>query len=324
MMDSSSLNVLLWVALVSALGGLVFRAVARPTTRRERWLLFALAATLPCLCPTRGILSTIFTGFCVVFSARLPDLEAVRKKLPEGRLALWLVIPMMKERPSADADRNRKAKTHIRHAALDLAAAAVLIVLLHRLDASPWPSPVRSSALILFFVWSLTGLAHGISGTLEWLGVPTEPVFDQPLRSRSIREFWSRRWNRFISRFALRHIALGARSRGATPIGQTFRVFLWSALFHEYFAFGVAGMGSVPGTMTAFFLLQAAILELIERLPFRQRLPNIVGQALTFLWMALTSPLFFRSIGGTLLELGYPEPWLPSWLVPNVHLSSLF
>src|SRR5690606_15040383 len=94
--------------------------------------------------------------------------------------------------------------------------------------------------LMLFFVLHLTATSDLLSGTALLLGFQIDTLFDAPLRSVSPRDFWSRRWNRFISRFALKHVAQKMRRR-VTELGLIASVFFVSGIFHEYFAWSVGG-----------------------------------------------------------------------------------
>jgi hypothetical protein len=327
MVHAHAEEALIWLGLFAGLGGLVLRTVlVTSTTLQSRWILFAFILGLPCLCPSRGLLSTFLTGLCVVFAARLPDLEHERLKLSPAKLALWLLVPIFRERPNCTPAKHREnAKRSALSAAKNLVSAALFVALLRHADGAQAHFLLRSSALILFFVWLLVGLSDVLIALLELGGLGTEPVFDEPLRSRSVREFWSRRWNRFIARFALRHIALTNRSgRGASALRRTWVVFLWSSLFHEYFAWGVAGSHTALFAMTLFFLLQAGLLEIIRLGEGRFDVPARVGQSLTFGWMTLTAPLFFQAVHTPLLTLGFPPTWLPNWLLPTIVPRLLF
>jgi hypothetical protein len=293
-------------------------ASARGTTLTQRWFLFFGAAALPLLAPSRGILSSLLTGFCVVFAARLPDLERERPKKSPGVLWTWLLVPMFRTLPVSPEtrERNRRAvrghvKTALGHGGLCLGLALAL----HHSDGHGMPSLVRSSTLILFFVGLIVGLASALTAVAAGFGSSTDLLFEAPLESKSLREFWSRRWNRFIARFALRHVARGGAASGfGAQARRTLLVFFWSGVFHEYFSWGVAGNAQALGTQFAFFVLQGFTMVAIGLWPVRWAVPPRVGQVLTFGWMAFTAPLFFESVYAPLESLGYPSSWLPDWL----------
>lgn len=298
-------------------------AAGRITSQKERWGIFFAIAVLPLFSPSRGIASTLLTGFCVVFAARLPDLERERQRKTRSELWIWLLVPMFRAwlRPTEEREASREVAQVQALSALKHGLLCVLIgTATHAFAAgSSVPNFVRSSALVLFFVGMIVGLAAALTALLSLFGAHVEVLFDSPLHSRSLREFWGRRWNRFIARFALRHIAahrvtIGPQGRPSAA-RRTLVVFFWSAVFHEYFAWGVAGNVSALGTMFAFFILQGIVMVLLPLWPSSWPVPREVGRALTFGWMVVTAPLFFESTSGPLVLLGYPESWLPDGFV---------
>ncbi|HTD85871.1 MAG TPA: MBOAT family protein, partial [Candidatus Binatia bacterium] len=98
-------------------------------------------------------------------------------------------------------------------------------------------------------------------GIFKWLallwraaGIPATPIMDAPLRSRSLSEFWGRRWNTGFSIPARRYLMEPiARRFGATAGLLT--VFLVSGLVHELVISLPAKAGY--GLPTLYFLIQA-------------------------------------------------------------------
>ena len=135
---------------------------------------------------------------------------------------------------------------------------------------------------------------------LAWrrAGIDVEPIMNAPLRSKSISEFWGRRWNAAFNRLAFDFVfrpfsCLGGRSsgdaetrsRGSSTLQlsrgtmiATLAAFLVSGFIHELVISLPARAGY--GLPTAYFLLQS-IGILTER-----TLPNIRGRLLTFLIVA--------------------------------------
>ena len=112
-------------------------------------------------------------------------------------------------------------------------------------------------------------LHFGIFDLFAWFwrsrGFPVEPLMRKPLRSGSVSEFWSRRWNT-----AFNHIALTLAFR---PLSRRFGasrgiigVFFLSGLIHELVISLPAGGGY--GLPTAYFVLQGLGI-LLERRLFR-------------------------------------------------------
>ncbi len=123
-------------------------------------------------------------------------------------------------------------------------------------------------------------------------GIEVQPIMSAPLRSKTVREFWGRRWNSAFNRLAFEFVSrpitkrLGRRSvcdvapasrRSSTlhfaPAIATLTAFLVSGLIHELVISLPAGAGY--GLPTAYFLLQG-IGILAER-----AFPQIGGRVFT-------------------------------------------
>jgi len=175
--------------------------------------------------------------------------------------------------------------------------------------------------LILHF-----GLFHLLAIGWGTVGIDAGSIMEAPLRSKSISEFWGRRWNAAFNRLALdfvfrpfarRHgkgrsgrdpatplppatAAATTRSRGSPTFHlrgrtgiATLAAFLVSGLIHELVISLPAGADY--GLPTAYFLLQG-IGILTER-----ALPQIRGQIFTIVIIALPAfwlfhPPFVRSV----------------------------
>lgn len=105
------------------------------------------------------------------------------------------------------------------------------------------------------------GTFHLLSCTWRTLGVEAQPLMNWPFASRSVSEFWGRRWNRAFRdltyRFLFRPLTRRLGPRRAILVG-----FGVSGLVHDGIISLPAGGGY--GGPTAFFLLQGAAL-LVER-----------------------------------------------------------
>jgi Membrane bound O-acyl transferase family len=300
--------ILIWLRPFLMIALIVSVLASVKTSLLGRWIAALSLAIVPLGFPQGGILSTLGTGFAVVAAVRLPDLERVRPRFSWEQRFRWLLIPMVTAFEPARAERvSAIGRRAIRRLTL---AAAILLAL----RAITWAPPlfVRSAVMLVFFVQFLTGLADSVAAFSEWTGARTEELFVSPLLATSPRDFWSRRWNRFISRFALRFVALRLpRSMRSSGGFQALAVFFVSGLFHEYFAWGGAREGVRPGTMLLFFGLHGLAAYLGTRWPLLPPEKKRLGWTLTFVWMMLTAPLFFAGLHPPLLELGYPERWLP-------------
>src|SRR6185503_3758525 len=118
--------------------------------------------------------------------------------------------------------------------------------------------------------------------------------------SRSLAEFWGRRWNTGFSGPA-RSLLHAPLAKGIGPVAATACVFLLSGLVHESVISLPAGGGY--GLPTAYFLLQGAGLQ-IERSRVGRRLGlgrGVRGWAFALLMAAgpallLFHPVFVREV----------------------------
>jgi hypothetical protein len=143
----------------------------------------------------------------------------------------------------------------------------------------------------------ISAIADLLSGLVMLTGLHVAESFDAPLIARSPRDFWGRRWNRFVSTFAFRNIFLPLDGR-RRPVLAMSAVFLASGLAHEYLVMAsLGGPSETSGFMMAFFALHglATILEgsIDRRRSFRRLMPRPIAIAAHTLWFVATAPLFF-------------------------------
>jgi hypothetical protein len=97
------------------------------------------------------------------------------------------------------------------------------------------------------------GLFHLLSCAWKNRGVEARPIMDWPILSKSLGEFWGRRWNAGFHEIAYRLVFKGlARRWGAA--GAMMAGFVFSGIVHELVISWPAGAGW--GKPTAYFLLQ--------------------------------------------------------------------
>jgi alginate O-acetyltransferase complex protein AlgI len=156
--------------------------------------------------------------------------------------------------------------------------------------------------LILHF-----GLFQLLAAGWHKAGIDVEPIMNEPLRSKSVSEFWGRRWNSAFNRLALELIfrptirrlrgrsccyaAEGSRGSSTLRLNRgtmiaTLAAFLVSGLIHELVISLPARAGY--GLPTAYFLLQG-IGILAER-----AFPQIRGHTFTALITALPAFCLFH------------------------------
>lgn len=168
---------------------------------------------------------------------------------------------------------------------------ALVVVALVQLPAQA--SLARDAGRLLFgaaFVY--TAMETGTSGLRlghRLFGVDVPPIQQAPVLSRSVGEFWSRRWNRPVSAW-LNEYAFLPLARRRQPLLGLVVAFAVSAAFHAWMFYAALGLRAALST-AAFFLLQAPIVMLETKWRV-SRWPAPVARAWTLLWLGGSSPLF--------------------------------
>lgn len=132
------------------------------------------------------------------------------------------------------------------------------------------------------------GLLDLLAAAWRRRGVPCEPLFRAPLRSRTLAEFWGRRWNAAFSEMSALavHRPL-ARALGGRP--ALLATFLFSGLLHEMAISLPVRAGF--GLPLAYFALQG-VLVLLERPPGGP--PPRAGRGWTAVRVLAPLPLLFH------------------------------
>jgi hypothetical protein len=121
------------------------------------------------------------------------------------------------------------------------------------------------------------------------LGIDPRPLHDDPIRSKTLTEFWGRRWNRAVHGFLKQNVFLPVARRGYTGLGLAL-TFVVSAFIH--FAFMLPAVGLAwASVMGAFFLLQLPFLW-AERALGVTRWPVPLARLWTLSLLLASSPLF--------------------------------
>ena len=139
--------------------------------------------------------------------------------------------------------------------------------------------------LILHF-----GSFHLLSLAWRQAGVKATPLMQNPLQSKSLTEFWGRRWNTAFNELAFRFTFRPLR-RLTTPSVAALLVFGLSGLVHELVISLPARAGY--GLPTAYFLVQGLGI-IAERTRFGRKIGlcrGVIGWAFTMLVTA--SPAFW-------------------------------
>lgn len=170
----------------------------------------------------------------------------------------------------------------------NLACGVALVPLAGRLGRTGHELPAFLLGLPGISLATHFGLFNLAAGGLRRAGVDVGALFRNPPASRSLSEFWGRRWNRAFSEMTsiAVHRPLRARlgNRAAIPIA-----FLFSGALHEL-AISVpvrAGWGGPLG----YFALHALAMALERRLT----LEGTAARLWTLAWIVLPLPLLFHA-----------------------------
>ncbi|HET8772459.1 MAG TPA: membrane bound O-acyl transferase family-domain-containing protein [Thermoanaerobaculia bacterium] len=162
-------------------------------------------------------------------------------------------------------------------------AAGLALLLLARRIASPAAAFLLAlPALSLILHFGIVDVATALYRRSGW---PVNEPFRNPLASRSLSEFWSRRWNVGFSEMIAVTVHRPVR-RVAGGTAALFASFLASGLLHELAI-------SVPvragyGLPTLYFLLHGALVGL------ERRFPRVASRAWTIFWLVAPLPILFH------------------------------
>lgn len=128
------------------------------------------------------------------------------------------------------------------------------------------------------------GIGEVLPWALRWIGFPVGPLFDAPLASRSLTEFWSRRWN--LAFVEMNRILLLRPLLTRLPASAAaMTVFAISGLLHEVAISFPAGGGW--GWPFGYFLLHGVLV-------LAERKWRIESRLWTWFWLAAPTPLLFH------------------------------
>lgn len=136
------------------------------------------------------------------------------------------------------------------------------------------------------------GVSDVLTFAIRWIGFPVGVLFDAPLRSVSLRDFWSRRWNlAFVEMDKALFIKPLHRKFGA--LGAIIGVFFISGVLHEMALSYVANAGW--GGPMFYFLLHGALVLFESKIQIEKRWPLWVSRVWTWFWLLAPLPLLFHA-----------------------------
>jgi hypothetical protein len=244
----------------------------------------ALTPWVRLVAATAGLLFSIKVGASVVLSARSVSYDIT---LVES-VIFWTVWPAVRIDCFADSDADRPPEGDTFVQGYLLFLVGVLLAL-----ATPLLLPTigRPAAGWLFILAVLCivhlGLAAMAPVVFRIAGLSVPAMFDDPLRSRSISDFWSKRWNLpFVNMNRLFITRPFADRIGFT--WAAFLAFLVSGVLHDLAISYAAGGGW--GLPFAYFVVQAGLYETERRFLDGIESANRVLRSL-WVWGGLLLPL---------------------------------
>jgi hypothetical protein len=220
------------------------------------------------------------------FLARIVELVREPRHLPVAR-RIWHAVGLVDTRLSRPM-----APGVDRPAMIRLLLCAPLVVLgwagvyfSGQLLSGPLYWGLRWATGALFLYTAVEVVVSGVILVYRLLGVDPRPLHDDPIRSKSIGEFWGRRWNRAVHRFLKLNVFAPVARRGHTELGLAL-TFVASGLFHFAFMVPAVGLGWAA-MMGAFFVLQLPFFW-VERALWRASRARVW----TLTVLLVTSPLF--------------------------------
>lgn len=136
------------------------------------------------------------------------------------------------------------------------------------------------------------GYTDVLSSLMQLGGWNIRPLFEHPMRSTTLREFWSRRWNiAFVEMNKTLFLPLLSKLVRNKALTLTM-VFLISGLLHEI-AISYSS-GGRPGLPTLYFLLQALVLLGQDKLA-NSRISPYAMRTLTLLCIIVPLPILFTT-----------------------------
>jgi membrane bound O-acyltransferase family protein len=286
------LRLFLEVGLVYAAGMIAALLAAGPAWRRAMAVLVMGAASpVPFLAPEDFPAFRAFVALgCLWFMARLIEVLRVPRPLPPAR-RVWHVVGLV------DTFRARRMAPKVDWQAVTRLVLSVPLVaggfagvyFGSHLLGGPLRLAVRWSAGAVFLYMAVEVVVALVILVYGLLGIDPRPIHDDPIRAKTIIEFWSRRWNRVVHGFLKQNIFAPVARRGHTELGLVL-TFVVSGLIHFAFMLPAVGL-SWALMMGAFFLLQVPFLW-AERALGVVRWSTVPARLWTLTLLLGSSPLF--------------------------------
>jgi hypothetical protein len=238
-------------------------------------------------------LSYVTLTIAAIVALRVIDLRVERPSRSAARRVLHIFTPF-------DSRLGTRCRPHLNAARLlETLAWGVLSYVAFKAAANAPESTVvahyaiRWSLGVLFVLALFETIARSLSVISAMVGVEIPALHDAPYMARSLREFWSARWNKLVGRWLRDHCYAPLAKRGYESLALT-ASFAASAALHLYIASVLLDIrwGAVMATL---FLLQVPLLRAEDVLNIRRR-PTVIGRIWTLGVLFILSPLFTEPV----------------------------
>lgn len=284
-----------WIA--GALAFCIGMAVLAGRSRSARLLallLMGAGALAPLAAPPIPLLRAILSLYLAWSFINV--IELVRDPVPRSvgfRVLQVLVLHDLR----LDGSRERSRAPELRLGLLVTSALAGIAALsglavvdwAERFGATPRGWFLRYFVGVLVTYLAVEAIVRLLGFVYRAAGLAPPRLHDHPILSRSLAEFWGRRWNRIVGTW-LRAVAFSPlMARGYPRLGIVV-TFLVSALLHFYFCW--PALGVAPAAMMAsFFVMQLPFVGL-ERVLVLRRWRRPLRHLWTLGVLLVLSPLF--------------------------------
>lgn len=287
------MTILLAFVVLYTVGAVIAVVASR---RRAALVLLLAAAVLPlplALPDVWHFARFVLAMGCAVMLVRVIDLLADPMPPSAGR-RLWHLVAVFDTR-----------RVGHRHPGLDLRDLARVVgfgaLALATLAAAAWAGRPGAGAVLLarwllgtvMLTAAFEACTAGLRVAYALGGVTLPPLHHAPWLSRSIAEFWGRRWNQVVGAW-LGHHCYRPLARRRRPTLGVWAAFGASALLHVYIVGASLGPAwAVPAG--AFFLLQPVLLA-AERTLRVPAWPTPLRRVWTVAALVITGPLFVEPV----------------------------
>lgn len=242
--------------------------------------------------PARLLVCSLWLLYCLKGWSllKLPQ-QAVRSFSPLGLLLYSYPWPGVDPRPFQKRREPDQAAARwfvFGFPTMCLGILAMLLLALHTEALSSGVLGLAGTAALLVAVH--LGYSDILSSLVRLLGFRASRLFVHPLASRSLNEFWSRRWNGpFVemNRLLFRPLLKGRFSAGTVVV----LLFLLSGLLHEL-ALSFPAQAGWGGPL-AYFAIQGGLM-LVERRWRVKHWNGLTARMWTWFWLLAPAPLLFH------------------------------